>query len=249
MPDSIRQLKGHRKIVALTAYDTPMAQILGEAGIDVLLVGDSLGMVVLGYESTHFVTMEDMIRHTQAVMRGHTGGLVVADLPKGSCDTEVSAVENANRMVEETGVRAVKIEGRPEMCRAVVNSGIAVMGHTGLKPQDEEKMGMRGKTDEQAEAIFEEAKALEAAGCFAVILECVPADLAKRITDALKVPTIGIGAGSECDGQILVTHDILGLFKDFTPKFVKQYADLRSVIQEAVSTFKDEVERGIFPSP
>tara|TARA_B100000315_G_C14402058_1_gene506935 strand:- start:146 stop:895 length:750 start_codon:yes stop_codon:yes gene_type:complete len=249
MPESVRQLKGRRKIVALTAYDYPMAQILSEVGIDVILVGDSLGMVVLGYENTHFVTMNDMIRHTQAVMRGHTEGLVVADMPKGSFETKELAIKNVERMVEETGVRAIKIEGRPEICRALVEAGFAVMGHTGLKPQEAEKMGMRGKNEEEANNIFEEAKALEEAGCFSVVLECVPADLAKKITDTLAIPTIGIGAGSDCDGQVLVTHDLLGLFQDFCPKFAKRYVDLRSVMKEAILSFKDEVERGIFPSP
>ena len=174
MPDSLRRLKSQRKIVALTAYDYSMARILSDAGVDLLLVGDSLGMVVLGYPSTHFVTMEDMIRHTQAVVRGHSSGLVVADMPIGSCDTVELALENCHRMVKETGVKAVKIEGMSEICAAVVASGIAVMGHTGLKPQTAERMAVHGKTEPEAEAIFEEALALERAGCFSVVLECVP---------------------------------------------------------------------------
>ncbi|MDP2624713.1 MAG: 3-methyl-2-oxobutanoate hydroxymethyltransferase [Candidatus Peregrinibacteria bacterium] len=248
MSEVIRQLKGHRKIVALTAYDYPMAQFLSEAGVDILLVGDSLGMVVLGYTSTHFVTMEDMIRHTQAVMRGHKSGLVVADMPIGSCDTPELAIENCKRMVEETGVSAVKIEGNPEVCRIVVEAGIEVMGHTGLKPQLAEKMRIQGKTSVEAEAILEEAMALENSGCFSVVLECVPSDLGRRITEKLSIPTIGIGAGAECDGQILVTHDMLGLFTDFKPKFVKCYANLGEDIVKAISDFKEDVDRGIFPS-
>ncbi len=248
MPQSIRALKGHRKIVVLTAYDYPMAQILSKADIDVILVGDSLGMVVLGYQNTHFVTMNDMIRHTQAVMRGHTKGLVVTDMPKGSYETPELAIKNAERMMEETGVRAIKIEGCPEICRALGEAGFAVMGHAGLKPQEADKMKVKGKVEEEANKIFEEAIALEEAGCFAVVLECIPTGLAKKITDKLTIPTVGIGAGPHCDGQVLVTNDLLGLYGDFTPKFVKKYADLSVVISEAVIKFKSEVESGIFPS-
>lgn len=258
MTEQIRALKGKRKITALTAYDYPTAQILSEAGVDVLLVGDSLGMVVLGYPNTHFVTMEDMIRHTQAVIRGvakamHSGlvgraPLVVADMPIASCDTAEFALQNCRRMVQETGVRAVKIEGMPDICAEVVQSGIAVMGHTGLKPQTAERMRVQGKSEPEAEVIFQEALALEKAGCFAVVLECVPTDLGKRITEALTVPTIGIGAGPDCDGQILVLHDVLGLFTDFRPKFVKRYGHVREEIQKAVRLYVEEVQQGDFPS-
>jgi 3-methyl-2-oxobutanoate hydroxymethyltransferase len=248
MPHDFRRLKSQSKIVALTAYDYSMARLLSDAGVDLLLVGDSLGMVVLGYPSTHFVTMEDMIRHTQAVVRGHSRGLVVADMPIGSCDTVELALKNCRRMVEETGVKAVKIEGMPEICAAVVASGIAVMGHTGLKPQTAERMAVQGKSEPEAEAIVEEALALERAGCFSVVLECVPTLLGKRITESLSVPTIGIGAGPHCDGQILVSHDLLGLYQDFHPKFVKQYADLGAIISGAVAQYKKEVEGGVFPS-
>ncbi len=248
MPQSVCELKGHRKIVVLTAYDYPMAQILSEVGIDVILVGDSLGMVVLGYENTHFVTMNDMIRHTQAVMRGNTGAFVVADMPKGSYETNELAIKNVERMIEETGVRAIKIEGCPEICQALVEAGFSVMGHTGLKPQEAGKMKVKGRTTAEEEMILDEVRALEEAGCFAVVLECIPTDLAKKITDMLRIPTIGIGAGPNCDGQVLVTSDLLGLYGDFTPKFVKKYVNLQEVIGEAVTRFKFEVENGIFPS-
>ncbi|HCW32467.1 MAG: 3-methyl-2-oxobutanoate hydroxymethyltransferase, 3-methyl-2-oxobutanoate hydroxymethyltransferase [Candidatus Peregrinibacteria bacterium GW2011_GWF2_39_17] len=251
MVDILRFLKGQRKIVALTAYDYSMAQILPDCGVDVLLVGDSLGMVVLGYNSTHFVTIEDMIRHTQAVMRGEAkasgSSLVVADMPIGTCDTPKSALKHCRRMVAETEVKAVKIEGNAEVCKVVIDSGIAVMGHTGLKPQTAQKMGICGKQTKEAQAIFDEAIALEKAGCFALVLECVPSSLAKRITEKLSIPTIGIGAGPDCDGQILVTHDILGLFTDFQPKFVKQYGNVRQSIEKAVRGFVGEVKSGVFP--
>lgn len=247
MPDSIKKLKGHRKIVALTAYDYPMAFFVSEAEVDVILVGDSLGMVVLGYENTHFVTLEDMIRHTQAVMRGHNNGLVVCDMPKGSYGTPDVAILSARQLMEETGVKAIKIEGAPEIARVLVDAGIEVMGHTGLKPQEAEKMGIRGKTEEEAKVILQEARALEAAGCFAVVLECVPTDLAKKITEELEIPTIGIGAGPDCDGQILVTYDLLGLTPGGGPKFAKKYANLGEDIKSAVRHFKEEVEQGVFP--
>jgi 3-methyl-2-oxobutanoate hydroxymethyltransferase len=246
----LRELKGHRKITALTAYDYPMAQILSKAGVDILLVGDSLGMVVLGYTSTHFVTMEDMIRHTQAVMRGHSGlSLVVADMPIGSCDSIELALKNCRRMVDETGVRAVKIEGVPDICRAVVDSGIEVMGHTGLKPQTAERMKVKGKSKVEFDLIIQEAKDLQEAGCFSIVLEAVPSALGKEVTSVLSVPTIGIGAGPDCDGQILVVHDLIGMFTDFKPKFVKRYGDVGKMIGQSVAAFKEEVEQGIFPSP
>lgn len=248
MPNTIRLLKGQRKISVLTVYDYPMSQILSEAGVDILLVGDSLGMVVYGDSTTHFVTLDEMIRHTLAVMRGHSSGLVVADLPKSFYDEPDKAFLSARRLVKETGVRAFKIEGRPDICKVLVEGGFEIMGHTGLKPQEALKMKVVGRTEEEAEAVLKEALDLEEAGCFAVVLECVPANLAKIITEKLNVPTIGIGAGPHCDGQVLVTPDLLGFFADFKPKFVKKYADLRGVIKKAAMDFKSEVESGIFPS-
>lgn len=248
MVSTIRFLKGQRKISVLTVYDYPMAQILSGAGVDILLVGDSLGMVVYGDSTTHFVTLDEMIRHTLAVMRGHSSGLVVADLPKSSYNDPEQALLSARRLMNETGVRAFKIEGRPDICHVLVTEGFEVMGHTGLKPQEAQKMKVVGRTEREAAEILDEALALEKAGCFAVVLECVPTDLAKIITEKLMVPTIGIGAGPYCDGQVLVTPDLLGLFADFKPKFVKKYADLREVIKKAAMDFKSEVESGIFPS-
>lgn len=258
MIESIRLLKGKQKITALTAYDVSSAQVLCEAGVDVILVGDSLGMVVLGYPDTHSVTMDDMIRHTQAVVRGvererskraefSSRPLVVADMPIGTCDFPELAVENCKRMIRETGAHAVKIEGLPESCVAVVSSGIPVMGHTGLKPQTAETMRVQGRDAEAADAILDEAKALEYAGCFAVVLECVPTSLGQSITRELAIPTIGIGAGPDCDGQILVSHDMWGLFPDFRPKFVKRYGDVRAVMLSSTRDFVREVREGVFP--
>jgi 3-methyl-2-oxobutanoate hydroxymethyltransferase len=240
--------KGDLKLTMITAYDYPTAQILSKAEIDILLVGDSLGMVVYGDTTTHFVTLAEMIRHTRAVMRGHTAGLVVADLPKGSYETVEIALKSATQLSEETGVKAIKIEGCPEICAALVKAGFEVMGHTGLKPQEATKMKVKGRTEVEAKEVLEEARALQEAGCFAVVLECVPAELAARITEQLAVPTIGIGAGPDCDGQVLVISDLMGFYSDFQPKFVKQYANMAEIMQKAAKQFKSEVESGIFPS-
>lgn len=242
-----------RKITMLTAYDYPTAKIIDGAGIDIILVGDSLGMVVLGYDSTLPVTMEDMIRHTQAVRRGTSSALLVGDMPYKSYDNEKDAIRNAARFVKEAGCDAVKLEGGTESLAAadaIINSGIPVMGHLGLTPQSIEKLGgfkVQGKTAEAAKAIIEDAQRLEKAGCFSVVLECIPSGIARLITEKLKIPTIGIGAGADCDGQVLVTNDMLGLFDRFVPKFVKQYVKLSAAIMEAVKKYKDEVEKGIFP--
>lgn len=249
MPGRLSELKGHRKLVGLTAYDAAMAFVLKDSGVDFLLVGDSLGMVVYGQASTHFVTLDDMIRHTQAVCRGYgEGGLVVTDLPIATCETPEQAVASARRVVEEAGVHAVKIEGRPEVCRAVVESGVEVMGHVGLKPQEVSSMKVQGRHVAEADAVLAEAIALQAAGCFAVVVECVPATLGQRITETLTIPTIGIGAGPHCDGQILVTQDLIGLSSGFKAKFVRRYADVGTVIQDAVRAFQQDVFRGAFPS-
>lgn len=248
MPHSLRQFKGRRKIIGLTAYDYPMARVLSDAEVDFLLVGDSLGMVVYGDRTTHFVTLEEMIRHTQAVVRGHTRGLVVADMPIGTCDNPEDALSNVKRLMRETDVKAVKVEGNPVVCGTLVEAGIAVMGHTGLKPQQAQQWKIQGQNPQAAEKVFQEAKALEAAGCFALILECIPSGLGQRITESLSIPTIGIGAGPHCDGQILVTPDLLGLFPDLHPKFVRRYADLPSTIQTAVGVFVKDVQSGDFPS-
>lgn len=242
-----------RKITMLTAYDYPMARLVDEAGIDIILVGDSLGMVVLGYDSTLPVTMDDMIRHTQAVRRGTKAALLVGDMPYKSYENKKDAVSNATRFMKEAGCDAVKLEGGTESIEAaesILNAGIPVMGHLGLTPQSIEKFGgykVQGKTAEAAKVIIDDAKKLDRTGCFSLVLECVPAEIAKIITSELKVPTIGIGAGRDCDGQVLVTNDMVGLFDRFTPKFVKQYIKLSPQILEAIKAYKKEVEEGAFP--
>jgi 3-methyl-2-oxobutanoate hydroxymethyltransferase len=243
------------KIIALTAYDYPVARILDQAGVDLILVGDSLGMVVLGYENTIPVTMDEMIHHTKAVVRGVRRALVIGDMPYFSFhQTEDLTVANASRFLKEADARGVKIEGaskkRLRLVEAMVEADIPVMGHVGLTPQSIHHLGqyrLRGGEAEEAKRIIEDALKLEKAGVFAVILECVPQDLAKTITSRLKVPTIGIGAGRHCDGQILVFHDMAGLSAGYYPKFVKKYADLQAVISNAVRKYADEINRGIFP--
>lgn len=244
----IVQLKGKRKITALTAYDYPTAKIVSEAGVDVILVGDSLGMVVLGYSSTHFVTLDDMIRHGQAVMRGNSKSLVVIDMPIATCDTPEKAIASCRKVCEETGAHVVKIEGKPESVRAVAQTGIAVMGHTGLKPQEVQSYKIQGKDDISRKKVFEEAVALEQAGAFAVILECIPSSLGLEITQKLRIPTIGIGAGSLTDGQILVLHDILGFSSDVRPRFVRKYAHIDKEISQATHHFIKDVISGNYPS-
>lgn len=242
-----------KKITMLTAYDYPMAKLIDAAGIDVILVGDSLGMVVLGYDSTLPVTMDDMIRHTQAARRGASRALLVGDMPYKSYDTKINAVANAMRFMKDAGCDAVKLEGGAESleaAEAIINESIPVMGHLGLTPQSIEKLGgykVQGKTAEAAKAIIEDAQKLEKAGCFGLVLECVPGEIAKLITEKLRIPTIGIGAGPDCDGQVLVTNDMLGLFDRFVPKFVKQYVKLSAAIADGLKRYKDEVEKGVFP--
>ena len=245
--------KSSQKITMLTAYDYPMARIIDAAEIDIILVGDSLGMVVLGYDSTLPVTMEDMIRHAQAARRGTEYALLVGDMPYKSYDTEARAVKNAKRFMDEAGCGAVKLEGGTESlaaCRAIIGAGIPVMVHLGLTPQSIEKLGgfkVQGKTAEAAKVIIDDAAKLEKAGCFSLVLECIPEKIAGIITERLSIPTIGIGAGAGCDGQVLVTNDMVGLFDRFIPKFVKQYTKLAPQIKEAVEAFKSEVEKGVFP--
>ena len=253
---AIRERKKQgKKIVALTAYDYFTARVLNETGIDLILVGDSLGMVVLGYENTLLVTMEEMIHHTKAVARGNSRCLLVGDMPFLSYQiSEEEALRNAGRFVQEAGAQAVKLEGGKEMAPLVarmVGAGIPVLGHIGLTPQDILNLGgykVQGRNHESASALLADARALEAAGAFAVVLECVPAALAGEITAALSVPTIGIGAGPLCDGQILVTSDLLGMFDRFKPKFVKRYADFWGTTVAALASYKKEVEEGSFPS-
>ncbi|WP_346886894.1 3-methyl-2-oxobutanoate hydroxymethyltransferase [Clostridium sp. UBA1056] len=244
------------KITMLTAYDYSMAKIMDNSGINGVLVGDSVGMVCLGYEDTISVTMEDMIHHTKAVARGAQNALVVADMPFMSYQTSVyDAVFNAGRLMKEGRAQAVKLEGGVDMCdriEAITKASIPVMAHIGLTPQSVNSLGgfkVQGKSEEAAKELIEAAKAVEKAGAFAVVLECVPAKLAEIISKEISIPTIGIGAGVNCDGQILVYQDMLGMFSDFTPKFVKKYADLGSIMTEAFKGYIEEVSTGVFPAP
>ncbi|MCD4713362.1 MAG: 3-methyl-2-oxobutanoate hydroxymethyltransferase [Clostridiales bacterium] len=242
------------KITVLTAYDYSMAKTLDRAGVDCLLVGDSLGMTMLGYDDTLAVTMDDMIHHAKAVKRGTENALVVCDMPFMSYHISAEdAVRNAGRIIKETGSHAVKLEGGSEISKqieAIIAAKIPVMGHLGLTPQSVNMMGgfkVQGKSEDQAKMLIEEAKVLEALGCFSIVLECIPEKLASIISDQLSIPTIGIGAGSGCDGQVLVIQDMLGMYDDFRPKFVKAYAELNVAIVDAVKNYCDDVKSGAFP--
>jgi 3-methyl-2-oxobutanoate hydroxymethyltransferase len=242
-----------RRIVMVTAYDALFARIFDEADVDVILVGDSLGMVVLGYPDTLNVTMEDMIRHTAAAARGRKRSLLVADIPFLSYQTSIpDAIRNAGLLLQ-AGAEAVKLEGGRSMeatIRAIASCDIPVMGHIGLTPQSVHRMGgykVQGKTDPQRERLLDDAAAVQDAGAFSVVLEGIPATLAAEITDSLSIPTIGIGAGARCDGQVLVMQDLLGLYDDFKPKFVKRFAELRKPVADAVNAFSREVRDGSFP--
>jgi len=238
-----------KKITMLTAYDYFMAKIVDEAGIDAILVGDSLGMVVLGYESTTQVTMDDMIRHAMAARRGVKLALLIGDMPYKSFDEPAKAIENATRFAKEAGCDAVKLEGEScEAAAAIIKRGIPVLGHLGLTPQTALEFKVQGKDAASAEGILNGALRLERAGCFAIVLECIPAELAAIISSRLTIPAIGIGAGPDCDGQVLVLNDILGLYDRFMPKFVKRYADLGGMAKGAILNFKKEVEEKKFPS-
>ena len=253
--DFLKKKKEGKKITMLTAYDYPFAQIVDEAGIDVILVGDSLGMVVQGRENTLPVTMDEMIYHAKMVSRAVKNAMVIGDMPFMSYQVSVeNAVRNAGRFLKEAGASAVKIEGGAEVAehiKAMTKADIPVMAHIGLTPQSIHRMGgykVQGKTEESAKRLLEEAHIVEDAGAFSLILEAIPADLAKQITSELRIPTIGIGAGPHCDGQVLVIHDVIGLFERFVPKFVKRYANLKGEALKAVKSYKEEVEKGIFPS-
>ncbi len=252
-PDIIAK-KGVEKITMLTAYDASFARMLESAGVDILLVGDSLGMVVLGYDSTVPVTMDEMIHHSAAVRRGAPGTMLVGDMPFLSYQvSKKEAIVNAGRFFKEAGCDAVKLEGGREVCkavRAIVDAGMPVMGHIGLTPQTAGKLGgfkVQGKDADSGRRLLDEAKSLEEAGVFSIVLECIPDGLAELITEAVSIPTIGIGAGAHCDGQVLVTHDLLGLFEKFVPSFVKNYINLAPEIKKAVTSFASEVKEGSFP--
>jgi 3-methyl-2-oxobutanoate hydroxymethyltransferase len=245
-----------QKITMMTAYDYPTANLVDQAGIDTVLVGDSLGMVVLGYESTVPVTMDEMIHHCKAVCKAAKYSFVIGDMPFMSYQISVErAIENAGRFIKEAGCESVKLEGGSEMApvvKAIVDAGVPVCAHIGLTPQTATKLSgfkVQGKDAESARALKESAKALEDAGAFMIVMECIPDVLAAKISKELTIPTIGIGAGRDCDGQVLVYHDLVGLFERFTPRFVKQYINLSPKIREALVQFREEVEAGTFPGP
>lgn len=250
-----QQKKDGDKITMLTAYDYSTAKLMDEAGIDMILVGDSLGMVMLGYEDTLSVTMEDMLHHTRAVCRGTKNAMVVGDMPFMSYQASVyDAVVNAGKFIKETGCNAVKLEGGAAVCpqiKAITEAGIPVMAHLGLTPQSVNAFGgfkVQGKSEEAARKLVDDAKAIQEAGAFAVVLECIPSKLAKLISETIQIPTIGIGAGAGCDGQVLVYQDMLALFSDFKPKFVKHFADVGSAMKGGFEGYIREVKEGTFPA-
>jgi 3-methyl-2-oxobutanoate hydroxymethyltransferase len=262
MPDvkitipELQARKGKRKFTMLTAYDAPIARLVDEAGIDVILVGDSLGMVMLGYSGTAPVTMDEMIHHAKAVGRTAKRALLVGDLPFLSYQADpVEAIRNAGRHIKESGMDCVKLEGTTKqapIARAIVDAGIAVIGHIGLTPQTAASLGgvaVQGESAEAARRILDDALAMEAAGCWAVLMEAVPAALARLITERLRVPTIGIGAGPDCDGQVLVTHELVGLFPGFGLPWGRRYADAGALIDQAIRQYADDVHGSAFPGP
>ena len=251
----VRAQKGKSRITCLTCYDYPTARVMDRVGIEVLLVGDSLGMTVLGYDSTIPVTMEEMLHHAAAVARGSERALVLADLPFGSVPDPGTALANATRFLKEARAAAVKLEGgagRAETVRLLVGNAIPVCGHIGLTPQSVHQFGgykVQGRSEAAAAALVDDALALEAAGVFAIVLEGIPGAVARRITKAVRVPTIGIGAGPDCDGQVLVVQDVLGMADDFHPRFVKRFAEVGARMEAAFTQYREEVERGDFPGP
>ena len=251
---NILRMKNHKKITMLTAYDYPLASVIDRSGIDMILVGDSLANVVLGLNSTKEVGMAEMLHHTKAVTRAVKHALVIGDMPYSSYQLNPkNAVKNAERFILEAKCGAVKIEWFEkclEVTANIINAGIPVMGHIGLTPQTADKLGgfkVQGKDAQKAAMLIKQAKLLEKCGCFALVLECIPDKIAKIITKSIKIPTIGIGAGKYCDGQVLVSYDILGLFEGFRPKFVKQYINLMPLIQKAIDAYRSDVQKGKFP--
>jgi len=245
--EKIRQKKGKERIIMLTAYDYQIAKILDEMNIDLVLVGDSLGMVIQGNSDTKSVTMEEMIYHTRIVAKGAKNTPIIGDMPINSCNTPEDCLRNARKFLE-AGAHGVKVEGnKRDVIETLVKAKIPVMGHVGMLPQVEESYRLKGKTVEEAEKILTDASQLDAQGVFSIVLECIPEALAARITTKVAVPTIGIGAGKYCDGQVLVVNDILGLNSEFKPKFVKRYANLETAVKNAVAEFKQEVLAGKYP--
>lgn len=252
--DFITMKQNGEKITMLTAYDASFAALIDAAGIEMVLVGDSLGNVLLGYDSTVPVTMEEMLHHCKAVRRGVRQAFLVGDMPFMSYQVSSrEAIANGGRFLKEAGCDAVKLEGGTEMCdtiKAVVRAGIPVVGHIGLTPQTASQLGgykVQGRDADSARKLLQSAKDLEAAGVFSLVLECIPAQLSEVITRAVAIPTIGIGAGRYCDGQVLVTHDMVGMFEKFIPSFVRRYANLAAQIKKAVADYRDEVKQGVFP--
>jgi len=253
---TIREMKTRAEpITMLTAYDYGTALAVDRAGIDAILVGDSLGMVVLGYDTTLPVTMEDMLHHCRAVARGASYALLIGDMPFMSYQASVDdAVRNAGRFLQEAGMDAVKLEGgfeRLDAVGAIISAGIPVMGHLGLTPQSVHQFGgfrAQGKEASAAKRLVEDALSLEEAGCFSIVLESIPTRLGKLVSERLEIPTIGIGAGLDCDGQVLVTHDLIGMFDRFTPRFVKRYAEIHLEMDKAFTSFRDDVQSKAFPS-
>lgn len=253
--DFLKKKVEKKKITMLTAYDYPFAQIVDEAGIDAILVGDSLGMVVQGLDNTLPVTMDEMIYHTKMVTRAVKDAMVIGDMPFMSYQASVDdAVRNAGRFLKEAGASAIKLEGGAEVAghiKALTKADIPVMAHIGLTPQSIHRMGgykVQGKTGKAQKILLEEAHIAEDSGAFSLLLEAIPIELAKKITEELSIPTIGIGAGPFCNGQVLVLHDVIGLFERFVPKFVKRYADLKTEALRAIKAYKEDVEKGVFPS-
>ena len=244
--NEIVQKKNKQKITVVTSYDYTMASLCDQ--VDILLVGDSAGMVMLGYENTTPVTMDQMCMFTEGVSNGRKNAIIVADLPNKSYENETDAVANSQRLIN-AGADAVKLEGRlPEIIKAIVKAGIPVMGHLGLLPQTAKKYSVQGKTENDAQILLEDSKALEDAGCFTIVYEMVASETMKKITESVSVPTIGIGCGKHCDGQVLVIHDMLGLYDKINPKFVKRYLSLSDSIRKAVSEYVDDVESQKFPA-
>jgi 3-methyl-2-oxobutanoate hydroxymethyltransferase len=248
----LKRKKGER-LAMLTAYDYPSAKLVAEAGVELILVGDSLGMVVLGYDTTLPVTVDDMVHHTRATRRGAPDAFVIADMPYLSYGTPEQALATAARLMKDAGADSVKLEGGVEVVpivEALVRAGVPVLGHVGLTPQTASALGgykLQGKDEETARRVVEGAAALDAAGCWGVVLELVPAELARIVTQRIAIPTIGIGAGAHCDGQVLVFHDVVGLFSGFTPTFVKRYTEAGNAIREACARYAEEVRSGTFP--
>ncbi len=250
VPDCLKAKHQGRKLVVVTAYDSTSTKLVDTGEVDILLVGDSLGMVIQGHTTPLPVTLDEMIYHTKAVVRGRSHALVVTDLPFMTYQlSEMQALESAGRILKETGANAVKLEGGVRSfgsIQKIVEAGIPVMGHVGMTPQSVQEYG-GFKVQRDTQTILEDALAVERAGAFAIVVECVPVDLAKQITEKLTIPTIGIGAGPHCDGQVLVFHDLLGMFTDFRPKFVKHYVNLAEAIPQAINQYANEVRTGIFP--